>query len=267
MWINPENERRGVAVEHRHSYWLKYLLLKFIDRCENDGKTAKSKLVVDYFVDTTGHPAEFIKLCLGSLCAASESHCVVVKGSIEQNMGDRELRLTDRGKTLVKGTSGGRTAYCFDLSYLQLVIDDFWMAIPCNYFNEVFVDANLSYSFALRENYISGIGNYLSKKLYAAFTFFRILESSWEYEASFSTNKESLNSFKPDFSAIFRSLEIVASNILSTFPEKKIRTRSGIIIDSESVGRKILQLKNDKTFDAFWNNVKVANATVELSND
>lgn len=251
-WVNPENIKQGVQCEHYHSYWLKYLILRYVLDAEHKNVPATGQDVINMFVKNLAYEDRFVRICLGSLCMVTESRCLEMDGSRDVVPTDRRLLLTSRGKILIDGSQRrNRNPYCFDLSYLQLVTDDFWLALPKSSLADVFVDANLSYTFELGKRYQAGVSEYLSKKIFAAVTFMRVLEASWAYEEERCGNSALLRSFKPDFLTIFEELEALVIALITKGFSGAIR-HDGRSIEPEDVRTFFSKIRSEKTYPDFF---------------
>ncbi|MDA9476928.1 hypothetical protein XI03_21050 [Bradyrhizobium sp. CCBAU 65884] len=251
-WINPENISEGVQCDHYHSYWLKYLILKFVLEKEVRNVPVTGQEVINFFVNTLAYEDRFVRICLGSLCMVTESRCLEMDGPRDVAPTDRRLMLTSRGRILIDGAQRrNRNPYCFELSYLQLVTDDFWLALPKWALDEIFVEANLSYTFELGKRYQAGVSEYLSKKIFAAITFLRVLEASWDYEEKRCGDDSLLKPFKPDFSTIFDQLENLIVALITKGFSGTIR-HEGRSIAPEDVRSFFNKVRNDKTFSEFF---------------
>jgi len=252
-WINPENVAQGVQCDHFHSYWLKYLILRLLSEKEKGDQTISGREVITFFADVLGYEERFVRICLGSLCMVTESRCIEMDGSRDVLPADRTLSLTSRGRVLIDGSQRkNKIPYCFELSYLQLVTDDFWLALPKEHINDIFVDANLSYTFETGPRYQMGVSAYLSKKIFAAITFLRVLEASWSYELlRCGSQDEQLKKLAPDFNEIFDSVRYSIEGLISKGFSGTIRSgdRSITIKDVRSF---VEQSRSNKKFEDFF---------------
>jgi hypothetical protein len=115
---------------HRHTYWLKRLLLQYAAHLEAEGEELTPKSVVDTFCGSDGKgwfEESIVRLCLGSLSQAESSHVFELEFAPSENVRGshivKNIRLTNRGWHLVKG-------FLDTFIYLQLVVDDYSIPIP-----------------------------------------------------------------------------------------------------------------------------------------
>ncbi|WP_190287992.1 hypothetical protein, partial [Marichromatium sp. AB31] len=141
---------------HLHTYWLKYLVLKFLAQCERDDDAAADlQEVIDVFCGEDGYEEHLVRLVVGSLCSEDEYRCAEVnyEGFSHGNLMHLPIRLTPRGKYM---TSFDDVLYkdrsffvdfCFSFSYLGTIMDDYLMAVPDYLLDELLIDENYSYLY------------------------------------------------------------------------------------------------------------------------
>lgn len=138
----------------------------------------------------------------------NESRCIEILGAAQNDCEDNVVRLTSRGKVLIGEHGSHKFPYCFELSYLQMVIDDHLLSLPREFSQKIAVDTSLSYALLDGEKYFSRMRPDLSLKLPAALTFARVLEASWTEECIVRPKLAAVaKSIGPDFTRIFSSLE------------------------------------------------------------
>ena len=80
---------------HRHSYWLKYLLLKTINSSEEPTRVGD---IIEMFVNCGGYEEHLVRHVLGSLASENEFYCLI---SRRRSLID-EMRLTDETVSTTK---------------------------------------------------------------------------------------------------------------------------------------------------------------------
>lgn len=199
---------------HPHTYWLKYLILMLVRHRVNDG--VKVRDVVSKCVDEFGYQMDLVLLALGSLYMISESRCIEFSGSTFSTVLNNRIRLTSRGRVLVgvgaessqgqdaaAGTTGSYFPYCFELSYLQMVVDDYQLTVPTHLADLLKIDTDLRY--ALQDNgYRESMTKDLERRLRTVAIFTGVLEASFIAE---SFLRPAINSLRPDFYAIKERLK------------------------------------------------------------
>lgn len=246
--ISPaERFRLEAHKEHRHTYWLKYLLLKYI--CINTQKKRKFSTFgqVQEVFSAKENPIyedHLVRLVLGSLASTNTSNCLEID---EPVMGDViRVRPTKRGRKLVEVVDESTSCeFCFDFDYLQFIIDDYQMSFPEPYLDNVYVDANLGYMFNATSAHAAGLRDYLSKKMIATMYFVRILEASANAEMKFRmVGVDQVKELFPNFDAIYRHL-------LNSFERILYHVNSGATI-LDSVRKLTESIRKDRRFDSFF---------------
>lgn len=165
--------------EHLHTYWLKYLLLSYIN-AQIEGTVTVGEL--NRLFVRKGHFDETIfLLALGSLATSEEFGC------IEPDPGGftslRRVRITERGKALVSQWGDIKAQFCFSFTYLQLVVDDYLMSYPTSMFKKIYVaDIDLKYLFEDDLKYSKKNGDYLKAKMRCVLAFLKVLKESYKQE-------------------------------------------------------------------------------------
>ena len=180
-------------ISHRHTYWLRYLILKFV---QISAGAVLAREVIDFFVDRCFYEEELVRLMLGELCSENELNCLRAE-TIGRGIDDRRIKLTSRGSRLVERGygSGNRTdpELVFNFDYLQLVIDDYLMALPAvkvslqgknvSCLDRIYVKADLQYLFLPGREHDRGLVAYFKAKADATVCFLRILQAAFEAES------------------------------------------------------------------------------------
>lgn len=263
--VNSENYAENVACGHRHTYWLKYLILRFVSQRSYDPAGVTGRKVIDFFHGELGYEEKLVKLCLGSLCMVNESRCIEFCGSVFNGAASSRLKATRRGELLIKGRRSPNYSrpYCFDLNYLQLVIDDYWLALPKKFSGDIFVDANLSHSFDVPSKYGSSASRYLLKKIPATLRFVRLLEASWKYEVNQSRERmNGLKDVEPNFVDIFNNLEGTVTGLIEGGFNGMIRSDDGAHMNVQEMKNLIQGIRADGTYDEFFQNFSRADCLV-----
>lgn len=197
------SERVIRDVRHRHTYWLKYLLLECIACDEGYGVSVED--ILEGFVDELAFEEDIVRLALGSLAMVNESRCVEIVGAARDECKDNVVRLTERGKLLVGRHPAHRGPYCFEWSYLQMVIDDYQLSLPDFIAPEIAVDASLRFAFQGGSEYSGAMTSDLRARLPATLKFVRVLEAAWREECRIRQGLED-SAWGPDFEYIYDNL-------------------------------------------------------------
>lgn len=166
---------------HRPTYWLKYFLLKYISKYESRKFSQLERL----FVKIGGFEDHIFRLALGSLMSTNESRCIDADPGSEMNgMADVELFITNRGRRIVEPIVeyGADVDFCFEFSYLQLIIDDAWLSLPIIDAPNVVSELDYKYLFEADKVYGEKAAEMVAKKAKSVLTFFRVLEASLLFE-------------------------------------------------------------------------------------
>lgn len=230
---------------HRHTYWLKYFLLKYV--LLNQSRQVSSDELFVFFRNIGEYEEEIIRLAIGSLADPNMGRCLDIVPRQQTALHVQLLQVSDRGKLLADGLPDCRTdPLCFDFDYLQLVTDDTWLAIPTPWLKNIYVDASIAHTLKNHTDYAKQAKKTLEKKIPAVLYFLRVLRASLSWECSFRSkliNHEFGRALIPDFAEIethmFSSLERILSSFTDGTGEKMLRDA------------KVLwgQLKEDQSFD------------------
>ena len=121
-----ERNAHGDA-HHPHTYWLKRLILTYVEHKENAGEAVRLHNLIQVFAcNGQGYDADLIQACLGSLAQANYSNMIGARRSMSP-AGDYlqidDIYLTPRGRHCLRAI--------FDrFFYLQLIVDDYMLPIP-----------------------------------------------------------------------------------------------------------------------------------------
>jgi hypothetical protein len=201
---------------HQHTYWLRYLILRFV-AASPDG-TCHSEKVVDFFVRRLGYEEHLVRISLGFLSDPNCSSCldIVMPDRIKRN--EEVLRISRRGSILVT-ERGGREPLCFSFDYLQLITDDYLLAMPKSVAGDIFVDAGLGHTLKDGHEYARGSRNVLGKKIPAVIRFFMVLESSFKAEMFHREAENAVSQIAPDFTAIGAKLVQSIEAVVARFDD------------------------------------------------
>jgi hypothetical protein len=172
---------------HKHSYWLKYLMLRFVLHQENIGEFPTPQDVIEEFACAGGYPLHFVRYMLGSLCTTTEYSCLRIDYSDGSAISDCRLALTERGRYLIAYDrrlfhEQSSVEFCFNFHYLQLAIDDRVLALPRSKADSIFVEADYSYLYLPDSEYKPAAPRIVLRKLEATFHFLQVLENFYALE-------------------------------------------------------------------------------------
>ena len=202
---NPEFD--DAHVPHRHTYWLKYLLLKLIVDRDAAGEIATYHELKELFVDGCGYEPSLFDLMLGELNAVNSFRCIEIDDDASGLRDPLRLRATSRGRTLLSKQPQAGVELCFDFDYVQFVIDDPLLAVPAPWRNKVYVETDIGYVMAASASYAGELRQYLRAKCPAVVWFLHTLQASVEYELISGVARcKVVASLFPEFPAIWRSL-------------------------------------------------------------
>ncbi len=167
---------------HRPTYWLKYFVLKYLSKYESRRFSQLQRL----FVKIGGFDDHLFRLVLGSLTSTNESRCIDVDPMTEVNgVCDPELLITSRGRQLVSASPlFGNTSvdFCFEFSYLQLIVDDVWISVPKDLGPRIACELDYSYLFAPDKLYGERAAEVVKSKASSVYLFSRVLAASLKFE-------------------------------------------------------------------------------------
>jgi GTPase SAR1 family protein len=164
-----------------HSYWLKYLILKFLERSD----LSNIEQLIDIFYDSgNGYPKDVIEFSLGTLKDTTNNNCIRV--TLERNFNKNgqlsiiKVGLTERGKYCI--------STAFDkFYYLQLIVEDPNLYFPISilsYFDFSILDnAKIDYSYLIDPyQYTEKSKIMIEIKTRQVLLFLKILEISYTIE-------------------------------------------------------------------------------------
>lgn len=224
--LKINNEFKSIYNDpHKHTYWIKYLLLNFIYVKET---TTLNEILLVFCRGENAYPESLVRLALGSLNTDNDFKCVKLDESIDVDGGilnimGRPITMTKRGKYLVQrekrviekkgeGVNEIYISFCFNFLYLQLVIDDYLLALPKDYYDYIFLK-DKTYDYLLSSDlneYKKNAASVIEGKAKAVMYFIQILKASLEVETLLRVEVfeelEKHNISNPDFGTIEKAL-------------------------------------------------------------
>ena len=165
---------------HRHSYWLKRLMLEYIAK---KGKHVKPQTIYDIFCeddDYKGYEKHIVELILGSLCQADSAFTIEVNQSLGagESLTVEDIKITPRGAELI-------TNHLADtFLYLQLIVDDHLMPLPKCVSDKLRISSkNIDYGYLTSPGkYRDYVKQMVVQKASRVFIFLEVLEVSLDLE-------------------------------------------------------------------------------------
>lgn len=249
------NEQQISDVHHRQNYWLKYLLLRRVGLGASSGISVQE--ILDEFVEQFGYEQKLVRLALGSLAMVNESRCIEIHGVAQDECHENLVRLTTRGQLLIGAHPKYRFPYCFELSYIQMVIDDHLLSLPKPFSARIAVETSLNYAFESNDNYYHRMRHDLLAKLPAALTFTRVLEAAWNSECLFRPKlAASAATLGPNFEKIYEHL-------IDTV--KRVAVQASF--NPNQIIDQVTKLKDNNEFDLFFQQYAEDYDKLELENN
>jgi hypothetical protein len=240
------------AIEkHRHSYWLKYLILAYLKSCDEDGCTVGELLAI--FCEQGNYSSGIVKLAIGSLATPNWFACINIDyESVNLDMKSRKVSLTNRGSFILGEDKSGEE-FCFTFSYLQLVIDDYLLHMP-KALEKYRIENDYSYLYEGVGAYGDGFVKLVKEKYPRVIMFVRILECSFNAEM---TRDSKLHEYLleegvslPNFASIYKG---VRSSIHGLLGDKRAQTLLGdtsVIINEVKSEDELLKFFTEKYLNA-----------------
>jgi hypothetical protein len=219
--IKPDQAYLKLHKPHVHTYWLKYLILKYIIMSPNrkSGGVSKDE-IINFFCDRQkgAYERELVLLALGSLCTSNEYRCADVEyemGVVENESykiapSERGLSLLSKGESKIPSWLS-KSDFCFSFLYLQIIADDGLLAYP-NCIQKGFrLPGNYKYLYSDGANYGRMISSVLATRANLVCRLFQVLTES--FTAEIMEYREDLHkdlisrSMVPDFGRIAASLQ------------------------------------------------------------
>lgn len=193
----------AAAVSHGHTYWLKYLLLKFIS---SETTTSSSVVSLNAILDVFrgSYPEKLVRLVLGSLASTETSGCIEVVESLDSQV--VRVRPTLRGTRIV-GNQSDRREWCFSWDYLQFVVDDYQLALPRFLWTKIYIsDSGLGYLLRQVGPYAAELSRDVTSKGKSCIYFLHVLEAAKNAEVRNRLKGNSvLQALMPDFREIYQN--------------------------------------------------------------
>lgn len=215
--VRPSIDFSKAHQPHLHTYWLKYLMLKYIVIKEK----VNLNQLLDVFCKSGGYKDHLVRYILGGLCTANEFRCAEIstKNSLG-NLLSYTVTPTERGKFLFSKRDG--IEFCFNFQYLQMIVDDRWLSLPVPFMTSVY-DASIDYShlYDIGDKYIEASAKMVLSKARSVSYFLRLLECSFRVEIEdIRSGLDGLVSaldLKPDFMMVKTNLVTTAEKIMKSF--------------------------------------------------
>ncbi|CAN7805288.1 metallophosphoesterase [Paraburkholderia hospita] len=213
--IDAEEKFERAHRPHIHTYWLRYLILKYISSKRG---VCHSEPLVEFFVQRLGYEEHLVRLSLGILSDPSSCNCLEIVMPDQLKRHEEILGLSRRGLILVE-ERGGREPLCFSFDYLQLITDDYLLSLPRSVASEIFVNADLGHTLKDGHEYARGARNVLRAKIPAVIRFFLVLEASFHAEMRHREAEAAVESLMPDFRGIGEKLVSSIEAVLNQFDD------------------------------------------------
>jgi len=172
----------GNPFSHRVTYWLKWLLMAFIESRARRLGTRKVSLDDIYTVFSggagRGYEKRLVQECLGSLSEADISNVLIAHKELTAD-GSRirisAVELSNRGLYCLSDLA-------FDFSYLQLIVDDPLLPLPSSARAALKIE-EMGYAYVFKKQlYREHAAVMLESKTRAVFLFLDILRCAFEHE-------------------------------------------------------------------------------------
>jgi hypothetical protein len=204
-----------------HSYWLKRLLLTYINQFEHYA-IYPNDLVRVFNDDGKGYDEDLIRACLGSMAMANASCLIRVnRDAVRDNriVMMTTLKITDRGRHFLQTI--------FDrFFYLQIITDDFWLRLPVCLDKLFFINNNsrdYSYLVAPYDEYIKGAKELIEQKVLQSRVLLILLDEAFKIESkiyqSVFENLSRLGLEFPNPSNMLRTYDEEIQTLMRYFPE------------------------------------------------
>ncbi|MDD5063499.1 MAG: hypothetical protein PHQ35_01910 [Phycisphaerae bacterium] len=170
----------GTEVSIPNYYWIKLLLLKYIEYRRSRGVVVTVRDILNVFAGDGGYPEEVIYHALGCMGRVHGPNiiCMDLECGNERFVGVNNIGLTDRGKACL-----GKIFNTF--AYLQLIIEDNQLPLPND--SEIlelmaYCKEDYKYLVDSAEDYHKVLMTLLPKKAEQVLLFFEILKYELEFE-------------------------------------------------------------------------------------
>lgn len=182
-----------LCIPHRHTYWLKRIILEYITQQQLSGKNVIPDDIYDIFCNSNDRAETYedsiVRLCLGSLAQVEKSHVIDFEFSADHNLFEvSKIYLSERGWRLMgyvsKGSKAAEDIFIDTFAYLQIIMDDYILPIPKCLFDIFRYEKELDYGYLAAPYNIYGnkVEEMVRKKITQVFFFLDILEISLDCE-------------------------------------------------------------------------------------
>jgi hypothetical protein len=212
--VDPRNAKNlpEVKLSHRESYWLKFLIMKYVWHCSRTAIDLRASDIIEKFV-SAGFEDCIVRLALGSLCDVNESRCCELRSVSDfENPSDDLVVLTSRGDYLIGAERGA--PYCLSFLYLEMVIDDPWLSLPEVLSRELRTGVHLNYIMQKEQRHVEGLQRYLVDKIPSVLKFIVLLEKAAKSESQMIADEQITKLF-PDMALVMREVQNQISAILA----------------------------------------------------
>ena len=183
MQPNGEGDFNNVH-EHKHSYWLKWLIIALLEVAEKKKLPFKGSDFIDIFhANGKGYEEKLVKHCLNELADVNVCNMIkVVRNRVDVN-DDKKVKIS-------KVSLSKRGLYCkkyiFDrFYYLQLIIDDYMLPIPRSIRNYYMYKDGKDYGYivdTISTEYWKKSKYMINRKSMLVLLFLEVLEISLDLE-------------------------------------------------------------------------------------
>ena len=206
--VKPDDSYPAAVEAHKHTYWLKYFILKYVATKEE----ATVAEVVDLFT-SCGYQETLVRVVLGSL-TTSNFYCLQVDVSSGTSIGQKRLRATDRGAALVgkefdSSSKTNAVEFCFSFVYLQLMVEDYLMAFPKSVLDAIKPDGDYGYIYLRDNSYGLQASKVVRNRSKASIWFLKILIASLNAELEMMSDikeAQEIVNLVPDLELVEESL-------------------------------------------------------------
>lgn len=229
-------------VTHGHTYWLKYLLLKYVCFKASTTDTVVSlNEILDVFASS--YPEKLVRLVLGSLASSETSGCIEVADSLDHRV--VRVRPTLRGQRII-GDTGEQCEWCFSWDYLQFVVDDYQLAYPVFLWDKIYVREGGSLGYLLRPSgpYAAEMARQYIAKAKACIYFLRVLHEAQKAEKRNRLKENSeLLSLMPNFDQLYRHFQSELARI-----SEHVRNGSELLQEVEALRAELVLNEEIRNF-------------------
>lgn len=187
--IVREKSNGNMSTEHRLTYWLKFLILRFLFHIayKNEESVTIDEVLETFCGDREGRRTGFyeqgvVRLIMGSFAQTHQTDLITVARKVSADgsklLASGDIRLTPRGKYLAQKLA-------FTFPYLQLVVDDHYLLLPrgCQQFFRLSHGLNYGYLVKPRDRYIAESDRMLRKKIRMVTKFVALLTVAYKVES------------------------------------------------------------------------------------